>query len=150
MKIGNRARELHCKEEGDCWICVSHKPGVPGYPLICRGGKQRGAHRYVYEKYIGPIPKGMLVLHKCDNKLCLNISHLELGTQAKNAHDAVERGLWRKGENRADAKLKEKDIPYIRSRPMLQKMLAKKYGVIRQTISAVQRGKSWNHVKGEN
>lgn len=50
------------------------------------------AHRWVWEAANGPIPKGMVVRHKCDNRPCFRLSHLELGTVADNNHDAVERG----------------------------------------------------------
>lgn len=50
------------------------------------------AHRWVWEAVNGPIPPGQVVRHRCDNRLCYRLSHLELGTQADNVRDAAERG----------------------------------------------------------
>ena len=40
---------------------------------------------------MGPIKRGLVVRHKCDNRLCYRLSHLELGTIADNNRDAAER-----------------------------------------------------------
>lgn len=50
------------------------------------------AHRETYRRAKGPIPAGLVVRHKCDNRLCVRLDHLELGTQADNIQDAIERG----------------------------------------------------------
>ena len=49
-------------------------------------------HRWAWVKFFGPIPKGLLVCHKCDNPICINPDHLELGTISDNAVDSVRRG----------------------------------------------------------
>jgi HNH endonuclease len=54
--------------------------------------KKHYAHRWVWEAVNGPIPPRLVVRHKCDNRLCYRLSHLELGTQADNVADAVQRG----------------------------------------------------------
>ena len=77
-------------EEGKCWdwqgaICV-------GYGTIGNKYKYRGAHRYSWELSNGPIPKGLCVLHKCDNRRCVNPDHLFLGTKGDNNRDRVKKG----------------------------------------------------------
>ena len=50
------------------------------------------AHRWVWEAVHGPLYPGLVVRHKCDNRVCFRLSHLELGTVADNNRDAQERG----------------------------------------------------------
>ena len=45
--------------------------GSPGYIGIGEG-KTALSHRVVYELTYGEIPEGMCVLHKCDNRKCVN------------------------------------------------------------------------------
>lgn len=58
--------------------------------------RKKRAHRWVYEKVYGEIPKHLarviVIRHKCDNRLCFRLEHLEPGTVAENNRDAQERG----------------------------------------------------------
>lgn len=65
-----------------------------GYGRITIGRKRYrvSQHRMAYELAYGPIPKGMFVLHSCDNPPCVNVTHLRLGTQVDNMADTVARG----------------------------------------------------------
>lgn len=62
-----------------------------GYGKCCVHGERR-AHRASYKEFVGDIPKGMYVCHRCDVRNCIEPSHLFLGTQADNMADMVLKG----------------------------------------------------------
>ena len=94
----------------------------------------------------GPIPEGLLVRHKCDNRLCTNLDHLELGTIQDNVQDREDRGRGSKGEHRPNAKLTVSNVLAIREDPRKYKDIAPDYGVSAKTISAIKRGRKWKSV----
>lgn len=50
------------------------------------------AHRCSYEMFVGPIPVGQLILHKCNNRPCVNPAHLYPGSQKQNMADSRDAG----------------------------------------------------------
>jgi hypothetical protein len=74
-----------------CWRWIGASRGV-GYGALKVDGQVIDAHRYAWLVFNGPIPAGMQVLHKCDNRACVNPAHLELGNASKNRADAIARG----------------------------------------------------------
>lgn len=58
-----------------------------GYGKV--GRRSLRAHRVAYEKFVGPIPDGMVVMHICDQPACINTEHLRLGTQRENIYDCI-------------------------------------------------------------
>lgn len=62
-----------------------------GYGQFHYKGKTHGAHRWMWIVYNGPIPKGLQVLHSCDNPPCCNLAHLSIGTGKQNMRQARER-----------------------------------------------------------
>lgn len=75
-----------------CWDWNNHI--LPsGYGQFRVGNKKYRAHRVSWNILNGPIPKGMMILHNCDNKRCVNPYHLKLGTHCDNMVDVVDRKL---------------------------------------------------------
>ena len=74
----------------DCWNWTSvrtRKQGGYGHFSISR--KKYVAHRVSWVLAYGQVPNDLLVLHTCDNTICVNPSHLFLGTQDDNMLDMV-------------------------------------------------------------
>lgn len=118
-----------------------------GYGRVRHQRREYLAHRFAWELRNGKIPYGMFLLHRCDTPLCVNPSHLFLGTQLDNLRDAVKKGRIRHGEKHRDSKLTEKDVREIREAPRFHRGFARKYGVSTSTISDVRNYKRWKHVK---
>lgn len=76
----NGARSIFVKRKGE------------GYGVMRAQGKNQFTHRFSWEIHNGPIPNGLLVLHKCDNPPCVNPDHLFLGTYLDNARDRDSKG----------------------------------------------------------
>lgn len=63
-----------------------------GYGHVWNGERLVIASRWAWEFERGPIPDGLLVCHRCDNRRCVRVDHLFLGTHADNTHDMIAKG----------------------------------------------------------
>ncbi|MFA5346508.1 MAG: HNH endonuclease signature motif containing protein [Methanoregula sp.] len=153
MRTGRPPRPLEERfrekfTEGDPDTCWMWKGAVhpQGYGLVKRkDGAQMRANRVSWEVYRGPIPEGMMVLHRCDNPGCVNPDHLFLGNQRDNMDDMRKKGrkASTQGENNGAHKLSEREVLEILDTPGAQHRIAKKYGVCQMTVSLIKQGKRW-------
>lgn len=120
------------------------------YGYIRINGKSLRVHRFYYELINGPIPDGMVICHRCDNRLCINPEHLFPGTQADNLQDMVEKGRdsHPRGEDN-NSKLTESEVFSIREQAekgaSLHELSAK-YGVHVVTVRNIVKRKKWAHL----
>jgi hypothetical protein len=131
-----------------CWLWAGSvsKSGYGNY-------YNTGTHRFAYQDLTGPIPKGYVIMHSCDNKLCVNPKHLSIGTFKDNSIDMKnkKRNAVFLGEDHGNAKLTEKDVLYIRSnyikgnrwKPGNSEQLADRFGIHRSHIYAISNNKKW-------
>lgn len=145
-----RFKEKYRKNKTNgCWVWFGAKPSDGGYGRFGMGdGHTVDSHRAAWVLFVGQIPNGLLVLHKCDNTLCVNPDHLFLGTQCDNMGDAVRKGRVSRGVKRPDAKLTECDVRYIRAKHkhVSQRELAKKFSISRAAVQMVIKRDTWKHV----
>lgn len=130
---------------GDCWLwmgCIDSK----GYGSIGIKTRTARVHRVSWELCRGTIPKGLFVLHTCDNRPCVNPDRLFLGTNTDNMKDMVLKGRARNGH----IKLTYEQVREIRARVESgdkQATLVKEFGMSSAAISRVATGKAWKHVQ---
>lgn len=128
-----------------------------GYGRISVGSRGDGsrksllAHRASYLAFIGPIPNGMFVCHRCDTPSCINPDHLFLGTPGDNMQDKVSKGrhLSLQGEKNPAAKLSDGNVTEIRSLLSTGRnvtSIARQFGVSHQLVSQIRQGRIWKRL----
>ena len=115
-----------------------------GYLRVILGKKKYFIHRLVAGKYI-PNPNNFPQVNHIDgNKLNNNVNNLEWCTNYQNRQHALKNGLHLKGEQCSWAKLKRKDVDYIKENKNLGcKLLGEMFNVKSSTISSVIHNRSW-------
>jgi hypothetical protein len=131
-----------------CWLFLgtSNRYGYGKIRLGGRGSDSVLAHRLAFELQKGPIPKGSVVRHVCDQPLCCNGSHLVLGTVADNNRDMSERGQQVRGERQGSSKLSEELVRSIRKDTRSQSEIARTYGISQTTVHRIKSRERWKHV----
>lgn len=130
-----------------CWIWTAVILGN-GYGQYQSRGRRISAHRASYAVFVGPVPDGLFVCHKCDVRSCVNPAHLFLGTPKENSADMVSKNRVRtpRGEANGHSKLTENDIVAIRSDDKTDRALAAKYGVSSSVVNEIRNRKAWSHI----
>lgn len=154
----------HCPELGKCWVWIAST--IPmGYGQLTFKGKVSRSNRVAWILSVGPIPPNTFVLHKCDNRACVNPKHLFLGTHSDNMRDMKEKGRnflavgerngrrtkpekTARGEKN-HSKLSELDVRSIRSEyeaGETKTSLARRVGVSQTTVRYIIQRKKWKYV----
>ena len=143
----------------DCWEVTSHST-VRGYPVMRDNWECRLNYmsRIFYKECFGEIPEGIIVRHKCDNPLCINPEHLELGTHQDNTNDKISRGRLKYGncygEDCNFSKLTKEQVLEIRKRHIkgarsgknCTSSLAKEFNTSTTNIKDIVNKKIWTHI----
>lgn len=134
------------KRQGDCLLWTGAKSGA-GYGQC--GTACRGVHRRSYELFVGPIPKGHMVLHKCDTPACINPEHLFTGTSRLNMLDKMAKGRHRTVKRKGfKPHFTDAQVRAIRAEAYLgPTRLGIKYGCWRHTITSLLHGRTYAHVQ---
>lgn len=126
-----------------CWLWTA-STGSNGYGQIMIEKRPRRTHRVSWELTYGPIDDNISVLHKCDDRLCVNPEHLFLGSQAQNIADMVQK------RRHYTPKLDESKVLEIRrlfaTGNCDRATLASTFDVDKKTINNVIHRKQWKHI----
>jgi len=137
--------------ENGCMIWIGYKTlsNHRGYGEFTSQKNRKLAHHYSYELHNGSIPKGLLVLHRCDIRNCVAPDHLFLGTAKDNAVDRnnKRRNHEPAGEDQYLAKFTNEKVREIRATyqkgGFTTRQLAKKYNVSQCTIQYMLAHKTY-------
>lgn len=141
-----------------CWLWLGSMCGHYGNAPI--GGRNIGAHRVSYVVHHGPIPSGLVVMHRCDQPTCVNPQHLTVGTTADNNRDRSLKGRTNRrdstpperrprGVRHWKARLTDSDVLAIRQRLAdgeERMAVAREYGIGWSTIDHIAKGRTWRHL----
>lgn len=136
------------KKTDSCWIWTA---GLfpSGYGSISIDDRTYKVSRVVYELAHGKFDKKLSVLHRCDNKKCVNPKHLFLGTHRDNMNDMVKKERQSRGED-SRSKLTEKQVKKIRSvfkkGTVTKQDIADMFKVSRKLIFNIINRIAWKHI----
>lgn len=130
-----------------CWPWQGYIQSA-GYGQCEVNGRLWLAHRLSWTVHRGLIPKGSLVLHRCDNPPCCNPEHLRIGTHKDNFDDAVAKGrhlgTFPPGSEtkRRICKLTDNDVRIIRAGGHTIEEFCRMFGVGRTTVTDIKNRKT--------
>ncbi len=150
-------------KDNGCWEWTG-KINSNGYGQINLGKNNIvSASRFSWIYHFGEIEDNLYVLHKCDNRKCVNPDHLFLGTQKDNIQDCYNKnrmpskfGIKHKKHKRTvlinniARKLSFEDIKTIKNKLTDQEVnlseIAREYDLSRQAIWLIKKGKLYNNI----
>lgn len=144
--------KVQSQESHECWDWTGSVFQATGYGQFASGrryGLSSNASRAAWMLAHGPIPSGLYVCHKCDNKLCCNPEHLFLGTQQDNMDDLVAKGRQCKGESHGKSRLTQTQVEEILKDSRKGKAVAKEYGISEGHLSYIKSRRKWSHITKE-
>ena len=167
MKTAEERFWSRVRKTPDCWDWQGSAKANNGYGGFWFNGRLFHAHRVAWMLTHNSDHKRQEVMHLCNNKRCVNPTHLRLGSHAENmkqwfdsrsqeqSRQAAKKGhatkrlagyaFLRRGEQHLCAKLTWKAVREIRRLAVdgNHKQLARQYGVGSSTIDDIIAGRHW-------
>lgn len=145
------------KDNDKCWpwkACVDQN----GYGCMwnCILKKRSRVTRVILFLYKNvPFESKLIACHKCDNPICVNPSHIFVGTMKDNSQDMVKKGRYNpankpKGSKHFASKLSEADVLKIRNMYRTGEhtygSIAQLYNIDKTVIGKIIKKTAWKHV----
>lgn len=131
-------------KSGECWQWTGHTLNGYGKVMVYKTGEKPVcwlAHRMSYVLAYKAIPEDMNVLHRCDNRGCVNPEHLFIGTQSDNLIDALKKG------RAPGMKITEDEVRAIRAMPdKTLREIAEMFGISDAQAWNIRNHKQWKYV----
>lgn len=147
------ANKVAVRDECWGWTGATNRTGGGGYGILSVAGRPTLTHRHAWQLVNGPIPCGMSVLHRCDNRPCIRPDHLFLGTKSDNMRDMVSKGRgWHpvfRGERSKWSRLTASDVVDIRRRKATGESsvsIAARYTTSDNSVNRIVRRARWAHL----
>jgi HNH endonuclease len=136
--------------EQGCILWTGRKSS--GYGYISRGSVGEGvvgAHCFSYEYFIGPVPDGMEVCHRCDVRACVRPVHLFAGTRADNLADMRAKMRHNFGAKNGNTSLTDEKVVEILTalaNGEKQIRIAERFQISKTRVSCIALRKAWTHI----
>ena len=133
----------YVKKTDSCWMWNGAKNRSGYGKLSFKKYTTDPAHRVAYKLFNGEIPDNLLVMHNCDQRLCVNPVHLAIGSHIENMIDMVEK-------NRQSSKLKPLEV--IKIRNMVEKegipqtKICELFNLSSGNVSSIINRRIWKHI----
>lgn len=141
----------HVRKGKGCWVWTA-ATRTGGYGATHKKGRSISTHRRSWELTYGPIPAGLCVCHRCDNRLCVRPDHLFLATPADNTADMRAKGRMTgphepaRGTRNGRARLTAEQVLAMRARRAAGDTviaLARSFGVSEGAAHSAITGENW-------
>ena len=139
------------ENENDCWEWTAglQTRGYGSFTVFPQY-KER-SHRFSWEFFNGPIPKDLHVLHKCDNRKCVNPDHLFLGNQQDNTKDMLDKNRQAVGSRINCATITEESVEELlegikNKKYTSRKQICNTFSILDDTLDYILRREGWLHV----
>lgn len=138
-----------------CWLWTGAITGS-GYGIVYPpgGGMMQATHVF-HAHFKAPVPKGMVVCHRCDTPACVNPEHLFAGTRSENTRDMVRKGRANqkgrpkprlRGLQHFRAKLSDDAVVAIWRDRRPYPAIAAEYGVVHSVVCNIKNSQRHTHI----
>lgn len=141
--------------EAGCWLWQGPLNNK-GYAQMLIAGERTLGSRFSWARFVGPVPAGMCVCHKCDTPQCVNPDHLFIGTHADNMADRQRKGRQSRGaahvaagaggllgSANGNSRLTERQVLEIREDQRPQRRIAAAHNVSQTTVWSIKSNRTW-------